>query len=430
MANSGDTNTGAFNSGDSNNGVLERGNNKGQFPGFEYTISIPSITVTTGITGLDLPITLSLGGPTLNTIEINPLKTSGQVYSAGIGIYPYELTFPQECEFGICIPSPVPTISYMQPTPPGCTQAGGVPFCPLTAGFIDIDLGPILIGGKDGTAGVTQNGLVNVQIGGPNTTIGRTVTTPGSTITVVSVPASGPGLGNSTSTPSSGFFNSGPGGGSGFYNSGGGDSGVRNTGSGNSGIANSGGSLSGVANVNTDGSGSQGSGVRNTVLESVLAMVSGVGNVASADGNLAGWFRGATVPVVPTSQGTVTAGTGGQATTGGASAPITIWDVLGLSDAAVTASTDPVTVTVTQPLTTAGLYLTQSINISLATYYYANLNCSGTPGTNNYCNIDYTLYDQTTTSTITQSLTFPSSSSSSSAVPSVDDVAVRPGPVG
>jgi hypothetical protein len=84
------------------------------------------------------------------------------------------------------------------------------------------------------------------------------------TIPLLVIPAA-PGFGNSTTSPSSGFFNSGSGGGSGFFNSGGGDSGLGNVGSDSSGYNNDGDSLSGVANFDTAGSGSQGSGIYNTV---------------------------------------------------------------------------------------------------------------------------------------------------------------------
>jgi PPE-repeat protein len=424
LANSGDTNTGAFNSGDSNNGILERGNNRGQFPGFDYTITIPQITVTTGLTGLDLPITLTIGGPTLNTIEISGLET-GTTIPLGVGNYPFTTEIVNECFLGICIPVPVPV--YMQPTPPGCTENNATPFCPSIFFIFDMNFGPILIGGPDGTAGVTQNGEFTVQIGGPDTTIGQTVTTAGSTVTLIDIPASGAGFGNTTSSPSSGFFNSGAGAGSGLYNSGGGDSGAGNSGTGNSGFANVGGSLSGVANANTNGSGSQGSGVRNTVLESVPAMVSGVGNVASADGDLAGWFVGATAPTGAGTQGAITAGTGSSGSTNEVVAtndvtrPKTLWDVLGLSDAVATESTGPaVTTAVVQPLTTTGIQLVQTILITLDYYLYEATTCGGSFGTDNYCYVPYTFYDKTSTSTITTALTFPASAASSSAASIAD----------
>ncbi len=94
---------------------------------------------------------------------------------------------------------------------------------------------------------------VTITVGGPTTTIDGNLTgmVGGVSIPLIKIPAA-PGFGNSTTSPSSGFFNAGAGTASGFGNFGGGASGFWNLASATSGLSGFGnvGALgSGVANV-------------------------------------------------------------------------------------------------------------------------------------------------------------------------------------
>jgi hypothetical protein len=110
----------------------------------------------------------------------------------------------------------------------------------------------------------------------------------GITVPVLDIPA-GPGIGNTTGTPSSGFFHTGAGGNSGFLNVGSltsglnnengvlgavGVSGYKNLGSLLSGFDNSGNSISGIFNTST-------------LDFATAALASGIGNVGE---KLSGWF--------------------------------------------------------------------------------------------------------------------------------------------
>ncbi|REM97504.1 hypothetical protein, partial [Mycobacterium tuberculosis] len=105
------------------------------------------------------------------------------------------------------------------------------------------------------------------------------------TIGPINVPIAGfggaPGFGNSTTLPSSGFFNTGAGGGSGFSNTGAGMSGLLNAMSdpllgSASGFANFGTQLSGILNRGAGISGVYNTGALGVV---TAAVVSGFGNV-------------------------------------------------------------------------------------------------------------------------------------------------------
>ncbi|MGV0623880.1 hypothetical protein ABVK32_28725, partial [Mycobacterium kansasii] len=224
IGNTGDVNTGGFNQGNLNNGFFWRGDGQGH-AGFDYTLTIPAI-------GLNLGADVPLGIPVTGTI--------GTIVNGG----PPEITVP-----GFTIPT--------------LHLTGDALFG--TIGPIVVD--PITITGP--SLNLTVGGGQSLQLGFSGPGVGPVV------IPVLQV-AAGPGVGNSTGVPSSGFFNSGVGGASGFGNVGGG-SGWWNVGR-----------SSGVGNVGVLGSGvlNLGDGVSGW-FNTVPSMGSGVGNVGE---QLAGLF--------------------------------------------------------------------------------------------------------------------------------------------
>ncbi|WP_142926617.1 hypothetical protein, partial [Mycobacterium marinum] len=126
-------------------------------------------------------------------------------------------------------------------------------FTPIHVG----DVGPIVLPPIRIT-GPTLTG----NIGGPTTSIdiGIGGTLGPAKITIIDIPAA-PGFGNSTTSPSSGFFNSGDGSVSGFGNFGDHTSGLVNFGSGNSGAQNVGALQSGLANLGDTVSGAFNTGL-------------------------------------------------------------------------------------------------------------------------------------------------------------------------
>ncbi|WP_261864775.1 hypothetical protein, partial [Mycobacterium marinum] len=193
LANSGDVNTGAFISGDYSNGAFWRGDHQG-LVGFSYAINIPE---TPGHAEISIPIDIPING------------TIGDINTPRVRIPEFPLNV------------------YV--------------FTPIHVG----DVGPIVLPPIRIT-GPTLTG----NIGGPTTSIdiGIGGTLGPAKITIIDIPAA-PGFGNSTTSPSSGFFNSGDGSVSGFGNFGDHTSGLVNFGSGNSGAQNVGALQSGLANL-------------------------------------------------------------------------------------------------------------------------------------------------------------------------------------
>ncbi|MHA7653928.1 hypothetical protein ACX9NJ_29465, partial [Mycobacterium sp. ML2] len=133
---------------------------------------------------------------------------------------------------------------------------------------------------------------LDLTVGGDTTSLGIGITGQIAQITVpvFHLPAM-PGIGNSTTAPSSGFFNSGGGNSSGFGNIGDTISGLWNVGSAVSGLENLGGNLlSGFTNL-----GSAMSGVGNTsaLNLAVAGLISGVGNIGN---RLSGLYLEGSVP--------------------------------------------------------------------------------------------------------------------------------------
>ncbi|WP_264991436.1 hypothetical protein, partial [Mycobacterium kiyosense] len=202
-----------------NNGLLWRGDNQGQY-GIYYAITIPEIQAYLNFAmPVNIPITVSI-----TDIQINPLKIPTITFSgldSGLG--------------GDVAGSLGPINIY-----------GENPGDPIFIHFGDQPLLKLNIGNPDGSTVVTIGGTAGL---GP--------------ITIPLIDLGGaPGYGNSTTNPSSGFFNSGAGGVSGFGNFGanisgwqnaatgfGGVSGFRNVGAQQSGLLNWGNTLSGVYNT-------------------------------------------------------------------------------------------------------------------------------------------------------------------------------------
>ncbi|UDM34812.1 pentapeptide repeat-containing protein [Mycobacterium ulcerans] len=169
LANVGKVNTGALISGNYDNGILWRSDYRAQ-GGFSYAIGLVPITTSLNLSvPIDIPISATVGNTVIEgfTIPEIPIGAYG-VVSGNIG------------------PETFPTITIVGPT---------------------IDIG---VGGTQSVftpSFVVDTGLVQAI--------------------VLDLP-SGPGVGNSTSVESSGFFNSGDGSASGFGNGGGSNSGFLN----------------------------------------------------------------------------------------------------------------------------------------------------------------------------------------------------------
>ncbi|WP_444308940.1 pentapeptide repeat-containing protein, partial [Mycobacterium marinum] len=147
-------------------------------------------------------------------------------------------------------------------------------------------LGPINLG-----ASTLTIPTVTIALGGPSTNIPISIVgaVESRTITFLDIPAA-PGFGNTTAGPSSGVFNAGTGGNSGFANFGAASSGLWNSGvaaAGNSGVQNFGSLASGWANL-----GNTLSGFYNTSTANLAAPanLSGLFNVGT---DLAGVLRDA-----------------------------------------------------------------------------------------------------------------------------------------
>ncbi|WP_373877708.1 pentapeptide repeat-containing protein, partial [Mycobacterium kiyosense] len=234
---SGNVNTGLFNTGNMNNGLLWRGEYGGLY-GFNYTMSIPDTAIPFDASisvPINIPISMSLGTVTLQGFTIP--KYTAEINVLGTG----------STEF---------------------ISVGPVKFGNVTLALPSIDT---VIGGPDialslaGGGGIGPIKIPVIDLGGA------------------------PGYGNSTTNPSSGFFNSGAGGSSGFGNVGAHNSGFLNLGTGGTGVSgykNVGDLVSGVKNV-----GNTVSGWFNTsaVDLATAAHVSGFGNVGS---NVSGMLSG------------------------------------------------------------------------------------------------------------------------------------------
>ncbi|MGV0484197.1 hypothetical protein, partial [Mycobacterium kansasii] len=190
VANSGDVNTGAFISGSYSNGLFWRGDHQGLI-GISYALVVPEIPIHAGIS---IPVNIPFGGD-VGDINI-PSVTIPQIQLR---------TYFLDILFGGVGPITTPPVRISGP------EVAGVLGGPMTSIDINIDagVGPVYF-------------------------------------SLIDIPAA-PGFGNSTSSPSSGFFNSGTGSVSGFGNFGVNSSGWVNFGSGSSGVQNVGALQSGLA---------------------------------------------------------------------------------------------------------------------------------------------------------------------------------------
>ncbi|ARG68626.1 hypothetical protein B1T47_05740, partial [Mycobacterium kansasii] len=178
VANSGDVNTGAFISGSYSNGLFWRGDHQGLI-GISYGITIPAVPAhIDGRIPVAIPMTMSSSDTIFHAVTIPQFPAS----FLGVALHSQPVTIPA---FTI--------------TGPAATAILG---------------GPI-----DALVIHTAGGI------GP------------ARLSFIDIPAA-PGFGNSTSSPSSGFFNSGMGSVSGFGNFGVNSSGWVNFGSGSSGVQN------------------------------------------------------------------------------------------------------------------------------------------------------------------------------------------------
>ncbi|WP_261898243.1 hypothetical protein, partial [Mycobacterium marinum] len=267
-------NTGAFVSGDMNNGFFWRGTGQGLI-GADYTITIPQIPLTIGGGGiLNIPITGAITGLTVQSFTVHG------VGSAATPI-PVNLHLNVDGESGgatVSVHIPNTDVSFD-------VHVDGLPITldlpldsevrPIVVPDIPISRIPIVLSlGSDST-------LLNTAIGAGIGPI---------SIPILDLPTA-PGFGNATGSPSSGFFNSGPGGVSGFGNVGDTLSGVWNFGSYASGLQNYGGSLlSGITNL---GGATSGLGNTSDLGLAIAGVISGIGNVGS---QLSGLFLEGSVP--------------------------------------------------------------------------------------------------------------------------------------
>ncbi|WP_421648498.1 pentapeptide repeat-containing protein, partial [Mycobacterium marinum] len=274
LGNSGNINTGAFVSGDMNNGFFWRGTGQGLI-GADYTITIPQIPLTIGGGGiLNIPITGAITGLTVQSFTVHG------VGSAATPI-PVNLHLNVDGESGgatVSVHIPNTDVSFD-------VHVDGLP---ITLDLpLDSEVRPIVVPDIP----ISRIPIV-LSLGSDSTSLNTAI---GAGIGPISIPIldlpTAPGFGNATDSPSSGFFNSGPGGVSGFGNVGDTLSGVWNFGSYASGLQNYGGSLlSGITNL-----GGATSGVGNTsdLGLAIAGVISGIGNVGS---QLSGLFLEGSVP--------------------------------------------------------------------------------------------------------------------------------------
>ncbi|OBK45642.1 hypothetical protein A5656_04645 [Mycobacterium gordonae] len=228
-ANTGNLDTGAFISGDQSNGLLWRGDRQGLIAA-DYTLTIPDIPLTlTGGGILNIPITGNITGLAIESFSIHGQGGSAIPVNLGINVLGADTG---GLDIRVGLPDPLGSVTI--PIPP----------LPLNLHVtIDDTLTSIAL------PRIAVNPIVlnNLVVGGVGTPL--TVNVGGSAgpvvVQLLHVGAA-PGLGNATVAPSSGFFNSGAGGVSGFGNIGQVVSGYGNVGSMVSGVKNLGGLLSGV----------------------------------------------------------------------------------------------------------------------------------------------------------------------------------------
>ncbi|WP_239657049.1 hypothetical protein [Mycobacterium riyadhense] len=151
--------------------------------GASYKMTIPEVPVNIGaLINLNIPVTGSV-----QTITVNSILVSGEILGGN---------FDQEVYNGIKIHVHVN---------PGSIEIDADQF-----DLIRVTLPPIVINAIP----------LNVTVGPTPLSIPVAGTIGPISVPIIDIPA-GPGIGNSTTNPSSGFFNTGVGGGSGFGNSGG-----------------------------------------------------------------------------------------------------------------------------------------------------------------------------------------------------------------
>nr|WP_244307474.1 hypothetical protein [Mycobacterium ostraviense] len=262
-------NTGAFISGDGNNGFFWRGTGQGLI-GADYTITIPQIPLTLGGGGtLKLPITGSVTALTVQPFTVHGIGDSSTGIPLNLQI---NVLGQQTDEIGVNVHIPVIDKNVTIPLPP----------LPISLGItVDNKIGAILTP-QIRISPITFNDFV---VGGDSTSLSADVLGGLGPVTIPVFQLSPvPGFGNSTGVPSSGFFNSGAGGGSGFGNAGGGVSGWWNVASQASGYQNLGSLVSGFINK-----GDLLSGINNTNMLGLST--SGVGNVGDHLSGL--FFQGA-----------------------------------------------------------------------------------------------------------------------------------------
>ncbi|OBR97869.1 hypothetical protein A9W98_05235 [Mycobacterium gordonae] len=271
-ANTGNLDTGAFISGDQSNGLLWRGDRQGLIQA-DYTLTIPDIPITLGGGGLiKLPVTGDITGLTVNPFTIHAVNG---------GAIPVNFDIVVDAKtdgFDLVIPLPDPFPNIRVPV-------SGLPISlqiPLRSALEPIQVPQIKLASipLDLTVGSDTTFLTVGLAGGSGP-----ITVPVSQLLPM------PGIWNSTTTPSSGFFNTGLGNVSGFGNIGDTISGLWNVGSRISGFENYGGELlSGLTNL---GSVMSGIGNTSTLAMAVAGLVSGVGNVGN---RLSGLFLEGSVP--------------------------------------------------------------------------------------------------------------------------------------
>ncbi|MGV0489639.1 hypothetical protein AB3G43_28600, partial [Mycobacterium kansasii] len=259
----------AFITGDANNGFFWRGTGQGLIAA-DYTITIPHIPLTLGGGGLfELPITGHITGLTVQSFMVHGIGDSNTGIPLNLQL---NVLGQQTDEIGVHVHIPVIDKNVTIP----------LPALPISLGItVDNQIGAILV------PPITINPITfnNFMVGNNTTSLSADVA---GGIGPVTIPvlqlAAAPGFGNSTGVPSSGFFNSGVGGGSGVGNSGSGVSGWWNVGSLSSGYQNLGNLVSGFINK-----GELLSGINNS---NILGLsTSGVGNVGD---NVSGlFFQGA-----------------------------------------------------------------------------------------------------------------------------------------
>ncbi|REM93309.1 PPE family protein, partial [Mycobacterium tuberculosis] len=174
IANTGDVSTGAFISGNYSNGILWRGDYQGLI-GYSYALTIPEIPAHLDVNiPIDIPITGSFTDLVVDNFTIPIIGFESFAFSFHIHTEP--------------------------------------------------DIGPIIV-----PSFVLSVPTFAIAVGGPTTAINISATAGLGPITIpiIDIPAA-PGIGNSTTSPSSGFFNTGAGTASGFGNVGGNTSGLWN----------------------------------------------------------------------------------------------------------------------------------------------------------------------------------------------------------